>query len=108
MAKYSYEFKLKVVQAYLNGEGSYDYLSKKNNIPTSAILKRWVATYKEFGKEGLKRSRKNNNYSFQFKLSVVDLYTQNTRITVTEGYVRNYGTEISLSTKRKFKELCKN
>lgn len=33
MAKYSYEFKLKVVQAYLNGEGSYDYLSKKNNIP---------------------------------------------------------------------------
>lgn len=32
MAKYSYEFKLKAVQAYLNGEGSYDYLAKKYNI----------------------------------------------------------------------------
>lgn len=74
MAKYSYEYKLKVVQAYLNGEGSYDYLSKKNNIPASSRLKEWVAIYKELGKEGLMRSRKNNNYSFQFKLSVVELY----------------------------------
>ena len=74
VAKYSYEFKLKVVQSYLNGEGSYEYLSRKNNIPSSARLKEWVATYKEFGKEGLMRSRKNNNYSFQFKLSVVELY----------------------------------
>ena len=74
MAKYSYEFKLKVVQAYLNGEGSYKYLSRKNNIPASVRLKEWVAAYKEFGKEGLMRSRKNNNYSFQFKLSVVELY----------------------------------
>ena len=74
MAKYSYEFKLKVVQAYLNGEGSYEYLSRKNNIPASVRLKEWVAAYKELGKEGLMRSRKNNNYSFQFKLSVVELY----------------------------------
>ena len=74
MAKYSYEFKLKVVQAYLNGEGSYEYLSRKNNIPASVRLKEWVAAYKEFGKEGLMRSRKNNNCSFQFKLSVVELY----------------------------------
>lgn len=29
MAKYSYEFKLKVVQEYLNGEGGYNYLCKK-------------------------------------------------------------------------------
>lgn len=29
MAKYSYEFKLQVVQAYLDGEGGYRYLSKK-------------------------------------------------------------------------------
>lgn len=26
MAKYSYEFKLKVVKEYLNGEGGYNYL----------------------------------------------------------------------------------
>ena len=74
MAKYNYEFKLKVVQEYLNGKGSYDYLSKKHNIPASVRLKEWVATYKEYGKEWLKRSRRKKNYSFQFKLSVVELY----------------------------------
>ena len=74
MAKYSYEFKLKIVQAYLNGEGSYDWLAKKYNIPSSTPIKEWVATYKEFGYEGLMRSRKNINYSFQFKHSVVELY----------------------------------
>ena len=74
MAKYSYEFKKKVVQAYLNGEGSYDYLSNKYGIPSSSKPKIWVAAYKEFGNKGLMRSRGNNNYSFQFKLSVVELY----------------------------------
>ena len=74
MAKYSYEFKLKVVQEYLNGKGSYDYLSKKYNIPASSRLKEWVASFKEFGKDGLTRSRQKKNYSFQFKLSVVELY----------------------------------
>ena len=29
MAKYSYEFKKKIVKAYLNCEGGYKYLSKK-------------------------------------------------------------------------------
>jgi len=74
MAKYSYEFKLKAVQAYLNGEGSYDYLAKKYNISACSKFKEWVASYKEFGKEGIMRSRRNKNYSFQFKLSVVELY----------------------------------
>ena len=74
MAKYSYEFKMKVVQAYLNGEGSYEHLAKKYNLSDKHPLRIWVSVYKEFGKEGLMRSRKNNNYSFQFKLSVVELY----------------------------------
>ena len=74
MAKYDIKFKQKVVQAYLNGEGGYDYLAKKYNIPSSTVLKRWVASYREFGKDGLLRSRKNNNYPFQFKISVVELY----------------------------------
>ena len=34
MAKYSYEFKLQVVQAYLDGEGGYRYLSKKYGVPS--------------------------------------------------------------------------
>ena len=49
-------------------------LAKKYNISACSKFKEWVASYKEFGKEGIMRSRKNKNYSFQFKLSVVELY----------------------------------
>ena len=34
----------------------------------------WVHSYDEFGDEGLRRSRENKTYSFEFKLSVVELY----------------------------------
>ena len=74
MAKYSYEFKRKVVQAYLEGKGSYLAIAKQYNIPNDTQVVRWVHVYKEFGQEGLMRSRKNNDYSFQFKLHVVELY----------------------------------
>ena len=49
-------------------------LQKKYNISACSKFKEWVASYKEFGKEGIMRSRRNKNYSFQFKLSVVELY----------------------------------
>jgi transposase-like protein len=39
MAKYSYEFKLQVVQAYLDGEGGYRYLSKNMEYLQKGILK---------------------------------------------------------------------
>lgn len=74
MAKYSYEFKLKVVQEYLNGEGSCNYLCNKYNISAHSRLQEWVAVYKKFGNYGLTHSRKNSNYSFQFKLHMVELY----------------------------------
>ena len=74
MAKYSYEFKLQIVQAYLNGEGGYSHLAKKYNLPSQRTIEYWVHAYNTLGKDGLARSRQNNNYSFQFKLSVVELY----------------------------------
>lgn len=74
MAKYSFEFKMEVVQAYLNAEGGYRYLASKYNIPATRTIEDWVHVYREFGKAGLKRSRKNHNYSFQYKLYVVELY----------------------------------
>ena len=74
MAKYSYEFKMNVVQEYLNGNGGFTYLSQKYSIPAKSNIKKWVDAYRKFGTEGITRSRQNNNYSFQFKLSVVELY----------------------------------
>ena len=74
MAKYNLEFKLEVVQEYLNGEGSYDYIAKKHNMPACSLIKEWVAVFRKLGKEGLIRSGQNNTYSFQFKVHVVELY----------------------------------
>lgn len=74
MAKYSFEFKLKAVRAYLNNEGGYSSLSGKYNIPDTKTLRCWVAAYKAFGNEGLFRSRKNQAYTYDFKLYVVELY----------------------------------
>jgi transposase len=74
MAKYSFKFKQKVVQAYLSGEGGYCYLTEKYNIGNKSNLQKWVKAYEEFGVDGLVRSRKNKTYSFDFKLNVVELY----------------------------------
>ncbi|MEO5296214.1 IS3 family transposase [Enterococcus cecorum] len=74
MSKYSFEFKKQVVNAYLNGEGGYTYLANKFGIPSDNKVKLWVDNYNAFGDEGLKRSRKKDFYSFEKKLSIVELY----------------------------------
>ena len=74
MSKYSFEFKKNVVNAYLNGEGGYGYLAKKYGISNKSKVKLWVDNYNAFGDKGLMRSRKNEFYSFEKKLSVVELY----------------------------------
>ena len=74
MAKYSYEFKKRVVQDYLNGEGGHRYLARKYNVPNECMVQRWIDNYKAFGDDALRRSRKKENYSFERKLAVVELY----------------------------------
>ena len=74
MAKYNFEFKKKVVMEYLEGKGGWDFLTAKYGLGTNSQLRRWVSAYKQFGDEGLMRSRKQENYSFEKKLSVVTLY----------------------------------
>ena len=77
MAKYSFEFKKKVVMEYLSGKRSQTYLVKKYDIGCKAQLQRWIAAYQTFGDEGLLRSRQKEQYSFEFKLHVVELYLSN-------------------------------
>ena len=74
MPKYSFEFKKKVVEAYLRGEGGYSYLAKKYGVKNKRQVLNWVHYYAEFGDEGLRRSRGNKTYTFEFKLNVVELY----------------------------------
>lgn len=74
MSKYSCEFKKEIVMAYINGEGGYGYLVNKYGVKSSTNIVKWVKAYKEFGDDGLIRSRQNKKYTFEFKLSVVELY----------------------------------
>ena len=74
MAKHSFEFKKKVVLEYLNDEGGTPYLSTKYGLGSNTQLRKWINAYKKFGDTGLMRSRKNENYSFEYKLHVVKLY----------------------------------
>ena len=74
MAKYSFEFKKQIVLEYLSGAGGSDFLAKKHGIPQGKMIRNWVNNYREFGDDGLKRSRGKKNYSFEFKLHVVELY----------------------------------
>lgn len=74
MAKYKTEFKIKVVKEYLEGNIGYKELAKKYSIPDHSTARRWVNAYEFQGYDGLKVSRKNNSYSLDLKLNVVDLY----------------------------------
>ncbi len=65
---------MKVVKAYLNNEGGCEFLAKKYGISNESIVRRWVNAFKSQGYEGLKVSRKNKNYSFDFKQNIVKLY----------------------------------
>ena len=60
MAKYSYEFKRKLVDEYLKGKTSYRQLEEKYGVNNPQIIK-WVNNFKKFGDEGLKRSRNNRS-----------------------------------------------
>lgn len=76
MAKYSFELKMKVVNDYLSGKGGYIFLGRKYGID-DCMVEKFVKTYKAFGSDGLKRSRKRKEYSFEFKLNAVELYLSN-------------------------------
>ena len=74
MPEYSTELKIKVVKAYLNNEGGYMLLAEKYGISNESIVRRWVNSFKSQGYDGLKVSKKNNKYSFEFKKNIVKLY----------------------------------
>lgn len=74
MAKYSFEFKLEIVQEYFGGKGGVTYLAKKHGVKSKKQVRDWLNAYREFGEEGLLRKRQNQSYSFQFKMDAIELY----------------------------------
>lgn len=74
MSKYSYEFKKKIVLEYLAGEGGSVTLARKYGIPSETRIREWIKAYQNLGDEGLMRSRQKKNYSYEYKLGIVEMY----------------------------------
>ena len=71
MPKYTKEFKIKLALEYLSGEsGGYGIVAKKYDIPWST-LRGWVNQYKYGGFDNLSKKLKNNKFTGEFKLSVI-------------------------------------
>lgn len=71
MAKYSNEFKLKVVQEYLHGSLGTKLLARKYGMPSDSSIRVWINSYKEFGAAGIARKDSKKSYTVQFKLDVL-------------------------------------
>ena len=76
MAKYSEEFKLKVVKEYLEGSLGCISLAKKHGIPNHSQIQRWIRAYEAFGKDGLRRKQSKQVFSVQFKSDVLHFMKQ--------------------------------
>ena len=71
MAKYNFEFKLAVVNAYLAGEGGYKSLAEQFSIANKSTVTKWVKIYEAMGEAGLKRRKTDKSYSVQLKSDVL-------------------------------------
>ena len=97
MSKYSFEFKKKVVKAYLNGEGGYGYLSKTYGVPAKSKIEEWVHNYQKFG-DVLDRTITNLNENRIVRLVHDD--SQDTETSIVSNIVQwinnHYSEDISL------------
>ena len=67
MSKYSEEYKLKVVKAYISGEGGTVTVAKKYKVARTC-LQQWVAQYELTGSF----TKPTRHFSGEFKLKVLD------------------------------------
>lgn len=71
MPKYTKEFKIKLILDYLSGEiGGARKVADKYNIPKST-LELWINQYKSGRFDNLSKKLKNNKFTSQFRLSVI-------------------------------------
>ena len=68
--KYTKEFKISIVQKYLNGEGSSITLGKEYGINGNMLL-RWIRKYKTHGEKAFDYTETNAAYTKEFKTKVV-------------------------------------
>lgn len=72
VVKYDEGFKQQVVDAYLSGEGGYSSIAKRFGVHSKTNVRKWVISFKQFGKDGLLRKKHQTTYPVQFKLDVLN------------------------------------
>lgn len=70
-AKYTVEQKVRIVEEYLSGEGSYRSLAEKHGVGHKSV-EDWVQKYREQGEAGLLPRHDNSSYSSVFKMKCVE------------------------------------
>ena len=85
MSKYSNEFKLEVVEYYLNNNIGYSSTSKHFRV-NHEVLRGWIKKYQQHGPEGLLK-QKVSSYTGDFKVSVVE-YMHNNHLSLAETAFR--------------------
>ena len=76
MSKYKDEFKLEVVNCYLEGKsGGYLEIAKKFLIPSTLTVRKWVKKYQKHGLKGLLKN--NIKYDGNFKQHVIKYMHKN-------------------------------
>lgn len=101
MAKYNFEFKMKIVAEYLSGTIGMNRLAKKYGFESNNQIRRWIHAYKILGVQGLKRSRKNNSYSVDFKLKAITMYE------TSEKSYQSVANELGLNNSSIITRWCK-
>ena len=72
MAKYSQDFKYKVVHAYLTGIGGYNSISHHFSVRHS-LIEKWVEQYQKHGLAGLAVQSSKTIFSIEFKMYAVQM-----------------------------------
>jgi transposase-like protein len=105
------EFRAMVAQEYINGDGSFYYLSDKYHVGRATIQK-WVALYRAHGIEAFITSNGNKSHSKDFKIfcveavlsgegSSVDIAAKNNiHPTILESWIKMYNAN------RELKDYC--
>ena len=80
--KYTLEFKLDLITAYVQGEGSFESLANKFGVKSKSIIEYWYNIYQSYGVEGLinmkktGRPQKNKNKDNKKKLDLDKLLSK--------------------------------
>ncbi|WJP98074.1 transposase [Macrococcus bovicus] len=76
MAKYDLEFKMKVVNEYINGPGGYKTVGERHGIG-HAMVRKWYLAHCASSMEGLERKKTRTKYSLEDKIAILRWMREN-------------------------------